>query len=64
MDKGGHTSTRDRILGVAVFLTEASKLNAVIHLAMRLRVPYITLRDELYPHPTFAEGLMASLARG
>ncbi|MDE3231438.1 MAG: hypothetical protein KGO05_16285, partial [Chloroflexota bacterium] len=47
----------DRILGTAFFLAEASELNAVIHLAMRLGVPYTTLRDEMYTHPTFAEGL-------
>lgn len=29
----------------------------LIHLAMRLGVPYTMLRDEMYTHPTFMEGL-------
>ncbi len=47
----------DRILGTAFFVAEASELNAIIHLAMRLGLPYTTLRDEMYTHPTFSEGL-------
>lgn len=46
----------DRILGTAFFVAEASELNAVIHLAMRHGLPYTALRDEMYTHPTFAEG--------
>jgi pyruvate/2-oxoglutarate dehydrogenase complex dihydrolipoamide dehydrogenase (E3) component len=46
----------EQILGVAFFVAGASELIAIIHLAMRLRVPYTTLRDEMYTHPTFAEG--------
>jgi len=47
----------DRILGTAFFVAEASELNAIIHLAMRHNLPYTALRDEMYTHPTFAEGL-------
>jgi pyruvate/2-oxoglutarate dehydrogenase complex dihydrolipoamide dehydrogenase (E3) component len=47
----------ERILGTAFFVAEASELNALIHLAMRLGVPYTTLRDEMYTHPTLTEGL-------
>lgn len=47
----------DRILGTAFFIAEAGEMNAVIHLAMRLGLPYTTLRDEMYTHPTFMEGL-------
>ncbi len=32
-------------------------MNAIIHLAMRLGAPYTTLRDEMYAHLTFADGL-------
>ncbi len=46
-----------RILGTAFYVAEASEMNAVIHLAMRLGVPYTVLRDEMYTHPTFMEGL-------
>ena len=47
----------ERILGTAFFVAEASELNAIIHLAMRHDLPYTALRDEMYTHPTFAEGL-------
>lgn len=47
----------DRVLGTAFFVSEASELNAIIHLAMRHGLPYTALRDEMYTHPTFAEGL-------
>jgi pyruvate/2-oxoglutarate dehydrogenase complex dihydrolipoamide dehydrogenase (E3) component len=47
----------ERILGTAFFVAEASELNAIIHLAMRHGLPYTALRDEMYTHPTFAEGL-------
>ena len=47
----------DRILGTEFFVAEASEMNAVIHLAMRLGLPYTMLRDEMYTHPTFMEGL-------
>ena len=47
----------DQILGTACLTAGASELNAVIHLAMRHGLPYTALRDEMYTHPTFAEGL-------
>jgi pyruvate/2-oxoglutarate dehydrogenase complex dihydrolipoamide dehydrogenase (E3) component len=47
----------DRILGTAFFVAEASELNALVHFAMRHDLPYTALRDEMYTHPTFAEGL-------
>ncbi|HKW22003.1 MAG TPA: FAD-containing oxidoreductase, partial [Ktedonobacterales bacterium] len=47
----------DRILGTAFFISEASELSAIVHLAMRHGLPYTALRDEMYTHPTFAEGL-------
>ena len=50
-------ATTDRILGTAFFVAEASELNAIVHLAMRHGLPYTALRDEMYTHPTFAEGL-------
>ncbi|WIG57511.1 MAG: PF00070 family, FAD-dependent NAD(P)-disulfide oxidoreductase [Ktedonobacterales bacterium] len=50
-------AANDRILGTAFYVAEASEMNAVIHLAMRLGVPYTMLRDEMYTHPTFMEGL-------
>jgi pyruvate/2-oxoglutarate dehydrogenase complex dihydrolipoamide dehydrogenase (E3) component len=47
----------DRILGTAFFVAAASEMSAVVHLAMRLGLPYTMLRDEMYCHPTFTEGL-------
>jgi pyruvate/2-oxoglutarate dehydrogenase complex dihydrolipoamide dehydrogenase (E3) component len=47
----------DRILGASFFVAQASEMMAIIHLAMRLGLPYMTRRDEMYAHPTFAEGL-------
>lgn len=47
----------ERILGTAFYVAEASEMNALVHLAMRLEAPYTVLRDEMYTHPTFMEGL-------
>lgn len=50
-------ATNDKLLGTAFYVAEASEMNAVIHLAMRMGAPYTVLRDEVYTHPTFMEGL-------
>lgn len=55
-------ATNDQILGVALYVAGASELNAIIHLAMRLKVPYTALRDEMYTHPTMSEGLNGPFA--
>lgn len=47
----------EKILGVSFLVAGASELNAIIHLAMRAGLPYTMLRDEMYTHPTMAEGL-------
>ncbi len=52
----------DRILGFTVFGVEASELMAVVQTAMLGDVPYTTLRDALFTHPTAAEGLTLLLA--
>lgn len=52
----------DRILGFTVFGAEASELMAVVQTAMLGDLPYTTLRDALFTHPTAAEGLTLLLA--
>ncbi len=52
----------DRILGFTVFGSEASELMATVQTAMLGNLPYTTLRDALFTHPTAAEGLTLLLA--
>jgi pyruvate/2-oxoglutarate dehydrogenase complex dihydrolipoamide dehydrogenase (E3) component len=48
----------DRILGFTAFGAEASEMMAVVQTAMLGRLPYTTLRDAIFTHPTSAEGLI------
>ena len=52
----------DQILGLTVFGVEASELLAVVQTAMLGSLPYTTLRDAMFTHPTAAEGLTVLLA--
>jgi pyruvate/2-oxoglutarate dehydrogenase complex dihydrolipoamide dehydrogenase (E3) component len=52
----------DRILGLTVFGAEASELMATVQTAMLGGLPYTTLRDAIFTHPTAAEGLTVLLA--
>jgi pyruvate/2-oxoglutarate dehydrogenase complex dihydrolipoamide dehydrogenase (E3) component len=52
----------DRILGFSAFGAEASELMAVVQTAMLGELPFTTLRDALFTHPTAAEGLTVLLA--
>lgn len=47
----------DRIPGFTALSTEASKLIAVVQMAMLTGAPYTVLRDAILTHPTIAEGL-------
>jgi pyruvate/2-oxoglutarate dehydrogenase complex dihydrolipoamide dehydrogenase (E3) component len=49
--------TDDRILGFTAFGAEASEMLAVVQTAMIGRLPYTTLREAIFTHPTAAEGL-------
>jgi pyruvate/2-oxoglutarate dehydrogenase complex dihydrolipoamide dehydrogenase (E3) component len=49
----------NRILGFSGFGAEASEPMAVIQTAMLAGMPYTTLRDAIFTHPTAAEGLGA-----
>jgi pyruvate/2-oxoglutarate dehydrogenase complex dihydrolipoamide dehydrogenase (E3) component len=55
-------SASDRILGFTVFGVEASELMATVQTAMLGQLPFTTLRDALFTHPTAAEGLTVLLA--
>ena len=52
----------DRILGFNAFGAESSELMAVVQTAMLGQLPFTTLRDALFTHPTAAEGLTVLLA--
>jgi len=49
--------TDDRILGFTAFGAEASEMMAVVQAAIIGGMPYATLRDAIFTHPTAAEGL-------
>jgi pyruvate/2-oxoglutarate dehydrogenase complex dihydrolipoamide dehydrogenase (E3) component len=53
----------DEILGFSAFGFEASELLAAVHTAMVGRLPYTTLRQAIFTHPTVSEGLGGLLAR-
>jgi pyruvate/2-oxoglutarate dehydrogenase complex dihydrolipoamide dehydrogenase (E3) component len=52
----------DRILGFTALGAEASELMAVVQTAMLGAMPYTTLRDAIFTHPTAAEGLLGLFA--
>jgi pyruvate/2-oxoglutarate dehydrogenase complex dihydrolipoamide dehydrogenase (E3) component len=52
----------DRILGFTAFGTEATEQLAAVQTAMLGDLPYTTLRDAIFTHPTAAEGLNVLLA--
>lgn len=45
------------VLGFAALGITAGELMAVVEVAMLGRVPYTTLRDAIFVHPTLAESL-------
>ena len=47
----------NEILGVRLFGEDAHEIINIITVAMNARLPYTTLRDQIYTHPTLAEGL-------
>ena len=52
----------DRILGFTVLGVEGSEMMAAVQTAMVGGLPYTTLRDAIFTHPTTAEGLVFLLA--
>jgi pyruvate/2-oxoglutarate dehydrogenase complex dihydrolipoamide dehydrogenase (E3) component len=47
----------DRILGFTAFAAEGGEVIAVVQVAMSAGLPYTALRDAIFTHPTFSEGL-------
>ncbi len=54
----------DRILGFTAFGAEASELIAAVQTAMLGGLPYTSLRDAIFTHPTAAEGLVFLFTSG
>ncbi len=52
----------DEILGFAAFGVEGSELMGIVQTAMIGHLPYTTLGEGIFTHPTVAEGLAALLA--
>ena len=52
----------DEILGFSAFGFEASELLTAVQTAMIGRLPYTTLREAIFTHPTVSEGLSGLLA--
>jgi pyruvate/2-oxoglutarate dehydrogenase complex dihydrolipoamide dehydrogenase (E3) component len=48
----------DRILGFTAFGIEAGEIIASVQIAMLAGLPYTTLRDTIFTHPTMLEGLI------
>jgi pyruvate/2-oxoglutarate dehydrogenase complex dihydrolipoamide dehydrogenase (E3) component len=49
----------DRILGFTMIGTSAGEVMAAVHMAMLAGLPYSSLADADFAHPTMAEGLSA-----
>jgi pyruvate/2-oxoglutarate dehydrogenase complex dihydrolipoamide dehydrogenase (E3) component len=48
----------DAILGFSAFGQSAGELMATVQLAMSAKLPYTALRDSIFTHPTYSEGLV------
>ena len=55
-------TTSDRILGFTMLGVHAGEVLAVVQTAMLGNLPYTSLRDAIFTHPTMAEGLNVLLA--
>jgi pyruvate/2-oxoglutarate dehydrogenase complex dihydrolipoamide dehydrogenase (E3) component len=51
----------DKILGFSIFAAEAGEVLATVQLAMLAGIPYTTLRDAIWTHPTMVEGGLIGL---
>ncbi|HEY4262634.1 MAG TPA: FAD-dependent oxidoreductase [Schlesneria sp.] len=49
----------NQILGFTAFGVEAGEVMAVVQVAMTAGLPYMSLRDSIFTHPTIAEGLVS-----
>lgn len=51
------SAENDDILGFTAFGAEAGEVMSVVQTAMLAKLPYTSLRDAIFAHPTMAEGL-------
>jgi pyruvate/2-oxoglutarate dehydrogenase complex dihydrolipoamide dehydrogenase (E3) component len=51
-----NTETK-QILGAAILGVEGGEIMSMLQIAMMGKVPYTTLRDGIFAHPTLAESL-------
>jgi pyruvate/2-oxoglutarate dehydrogenase complex dihydrolipoamide dehydrogenase (E3) component len=49
----------DRILGFTMFGVMAGEVMATVQIAILAGLPYTTLRDAVFTHPTMLEGLIS-----
>jgi pyruvate/2-oxoglutarate dehydrogenase complex dihydrolipoamide dehydrogenase (E3) component len=52
------SATDDTILGFSAFGQSAGELVATVQLAMSAKLPYTAIRDSIFTHPTYSEGLV------
>ena len=52
-------ATNDAILGFSAFGQSAGELMATVQLAMSAKLPYTAIRDSIFTHPTYSEGLVS-----
>jgi len=52
-------ATDDAILGFSAFGQSAGELMATVQLAMSAKLPYTAIRDSIFTHPTYSEGLVS-----
>jgi pyruvate/2-oxoglutarate dehydrogenase complex dihydrolipoamide dehydrogenase (E3) component len=62
LKEGAREAESDEILGFTAFGVEGSELMPVVQTAMIGHLPYTTLSEGIFTHPTVAEGLTALLA--
>ncbi len=54
----------DQVLGFAMLGAEAGEVASVVQAAMLGKLPYTTLRDTIWSHPTMSEGLNLLFGQG
>ena len=52
-------ATDDAILGFSAFGEAAGEMLATVQLAMSAKLPYTAIRDSIFTHPTYSEGLVS-----
>ena len=54
----------DTILGATLYMPEGHEIINLISLAMKAKLPYTMIRDQIFTHPTISEGLNDLFAAG